>query len=98
MIGAQLVNAGMIVAYIVALAVFGLHFSRRQTSTETYFVARRAIPGWAMGISLLGTIITSMTFVSYPSFLYEFANDLRVPESKARINLWFQSPKRRGRT
>src|SRR5579872_5575355 len=79
MIGAQWVNAVMIVAYIAALAVLGLHFSRRQTSTETYFVARRAIPGWAMGVSLLGTIITSMTFVSYPGAAYAGDWSLMVP-------------------
>jgi SSS family solute:Na+ symporter len=79
MTAAQWVNTVMIVTYIAALAVLGLHFSRRQTSTETYFVARRAIPGWAMGVSLLGTVITTMTFVSYPGAAYAGDWSLMVP-------------------
>ena len=56
----------VIAIYLAALAGIGLHFSRRQTSTERYFVARRSIPGWATGLSLLATLISSVTFIGYP--------------------------------
>jgi solute:Na+ symporter, SSS family len=56
--------------YLGGLAGIGLYFSRRQTSTEAYFVAKRSIPGWAMGLSLLATIITSITFIAYPGSAY----------------------------
>src|ERR1700761_4022222 len=52
------------------LCSLGLRFSRRQTSTERYFVARRSIPGWAMGLSLLATLISSVTFIGYPGSAY----------------------------
>ena len=79
MTGAQYLNVAIIAIYMAALVFFGLYFSRRQTSTETYFVAGRAIPGWAMGISLLGTIITSLTFVAYPGAAYVGDWSLMVP-------------------
>lgn len=60
----------IIVIYMAALVSIGLHFSRRQTSTETYFVAKRSIPGWAMGLSLLATLISSVTFIAYPGSAY----------------------------
>jgi SSS family solute:Na+ symporter len=41
-----------------------------QASTETYFVASRSIPSWAMGMSLVATLITSVTFVAYPGSSY----------------------------
>lgn len=39
----------IIAAYILALVGIGVYFSRRQRTTETYFIAGRSIPGWAMG-------------------------------------------------
>lgn len=60
----------VIVAYMAALSLVGIRFSRRQTSTERYFVAKRSIPGWAMSLSLLATLISSVTFIAYPGSAY----------------------------
>jgi Na+/proline symporter len=60
----------VIVAYMAALVWIGLRFSRRQNSTERYFVAKRSIPGWATGLSLLATLISSVTFIAYPGSAY----------------------------
>ncbi|MEO8026265.1 MAG: sodium:solute symporter [Bryobacteraceae bacterium] len=60
----------VVVVYMMSMAVVGLWFSRRQTNTETYFVAKRAIPSWAMGLSMLATLISSVTFVAYPGSSY----------------------------
>jgi solute:Na+ symporter, SSS family len=59
-----------IAVYMAALVSLGLRFSRRQTSTERYFTAKRSIPGWAMGMSLLATLISSVTFIAYPGSAY----------------------------
>jgi solute:Na+ symporter, SSS family len=61
----------VIAIYFVAVAAIGLRFARRQTSTEAYFVARRAIPHWAMGLSIFATIISSITFVAYPGAAFK---------------------------
>src|SRR5512140_693802 len=61
----------VIAIYFVAVAWIGLRFARRQTTTEAYFVARRAIPHWAMGLSIFATIISSITFVAYPGAAYK---------------------------
>jgi solute:Na+ symporter, SSS family len=60
----------VIAVYMAALVLLGLRFSRRQTSTERYFVAKRSIPGWAAGMSLLATLISSVTFIAYPGSAY----------------------------
>jgi len=65
-----MINAVVIVAYMAGLLSLGLRFSRRQTSTERYFVAKRCIPGWATGMSLLATLISSVTFIAYPGSAY----------------------------
>lgn len=66
-------------AYLAALVGIGLHFARRQRTTEEYFVASRSVPGWAMGLSLLATIITSVTFIAYPGAAYAGDWSLLVP-------------------
>jgi solute:Na+ symporter, SSS family len=60
----------VIAAYMLVLVSFGFRFSKRQTSTDRYFTAKRTIPGWAMGLSLLATLISSVTFIAYPGSAY----------------------------
>ena len=69
----------VIAIYFVAVAAIGLRFARRQTTTEAYFVARRSIPSWAMGLSIFATIISSITFIAYPGAAYKGDWNLLVP-------------------
>jgi len=69
----------VIALYMTVLVGVGVRVSRRQTSTNEYFLANRAIPGWAIGMSLLATIITSVTFIAYPGAAYAGDWSLLVP-------------------
>jgi SSS family solute:Na+ symporter len=69
----------VIAIYFVAVAGIGLKFARRQTTTEAYFVARRSIPSWAMGLSIFATIISSITFIAYPGAAFSGNWNLLVP-------------------
>lgn len=60
----------IVLLYLALVTFMGIKFSRRQTSTENYFVAKRSIPAWAMGISLFATLISSVTFIGYPGSAY----------------------------
>jgi len=60
----------VICLYLAGVVAVGLRFARRQTSTESYFIARRSIPAWAMGLSLFATLISSVTFIAYPGSAY----------------------------
>lgn len=60
----------VIIIYMLAMLQVGRYFARRQTSTETYFVAKRSIPHWAMGVSIYAALITSITFIAYPGSAY----------------------------
>ena len=65
--------------YLAVLVGIGLRASKGQKTTNDYFVAGRSIPGWAMGLSLLATIITSVTFIAYPGAAYAGDWSLLVP-------------------
>ncbi len=66
----RLADLLIVILYMASMVYIGIRFARRQTSTEAYFVAKRSIPSWAMGISLFATIITSVTYVAYPGSAY----------------------------
>lgn len=54
----------------VSLAV-GFWFAKRQKSTDNYFKASGSIPSWAIGMSILATLISSITFLAYPGEGYQ---------------------------
>ena len=64
--GLQAGHIVSIVVYGLAMLALGWWSMRRITGTEGYFVGGRSIPGWAVGISMLGTAISSVTFLAYP--------------------------------
>lgn len=63
-------DLAVIAAYMVGMLYLGLRFTRRQKTTEDYFVAGRSIPAWAMGVSVFATLISSITFIAYPGGAY----------------------------
>lgn len=69
----------VVVAYLSFMVGLGVWFSRKQTSTENYFVAKRSVPSWAMGMSMLATMVSSVTFVAYPGSAYAGDWSLLVP-------------------
>jgi SSS family solute:Na+ symporter len=77
--GLRWLDALVVTAYMIVMLAIGLRFVRRQTTTETYFVARRSIPAWALGMSLLATIISAVTFIAYPGSGYAGNWSMLVP-------------------
>ena len=69
----------IIAGYLLALVAIGVGVAGRQRSTDSYFVAGRSVPGWAAGLSLLATIITSVSFIAYPGAAFAGNWNLLVP-------------------
>lgn len=57
--------------YFVILIGTGAWFSRRVKDSRTYFLASRAMPGWAVAISVLATSLSAATFIGGPQQAYE---------------------------
>lgn len=57
----------VITAYFAVTLVVGLRFSRKNRSTERYYLGERSFPGWAVGLSFIGGTISSVTFTAYPA-------------------------------
>lgn len=56
----------IIVLYLLGMIGVGVYFSRRNTSTDQFTKASGHIPGWALGISLYATFLSSNTFLGVP--------------------------------
>jgi SSS family solute:Na+ symporter len=56
----------IIVATLFVALFYGRYFAKRQTSTDAYYAGGRNLPPWAVGISILATLISSITFLAYP--------------------------------
>jgi SSS family solute:Na+ symporter len=71
----RLPDVVVILIYLAGMAAMGLYFSRRNRNTEDYFLGARSFPGWAIGLSMLGTSISSVSFLAFPAAA--FALDYR---------------------
>jgi SSS family solute:Na+ symporter len=60
--------------YFLIIVILAVWVGRRSRDTEDYFVGGRKVPGWAVGLSILGTCISSVTYVAYPgmSFVWDW--------------------------
>ncbi|MBX3439162.1 MAG: sodium:solute symporter [Planctomycetaceae bacterium] len=66
----RMLDVIVIIGYLLGMAGVGLYFARRNNSTEEYFVGNRSFPGWVIGLSMLGTTISSVTFLAFPGDAY----------------------------
>lgn len=66
-------DIGTLSAYLAGIIATGIYFSRKNTSTEEYFVGGRSFAGWVVGFSLVGTSISSITFLAFPADAFKTA-------------------------
>lgn len=63
----------VLVAYFVAILGVGAFFMTRGRSVESYTAANRSMSGWLTGLSILGTYVSSISFLAIPG--KAFASD-----------------------
>ncbi|ATI63419.1 sodium:solute symporter [Edwardsiella tarda] len=63
-------NYTVLFCYLLAIMSVGMYFAKRQKTADDYFRAGGRIPGWAAGISVFATTLSSITFMSIPAKTY----------------------------
>lgn len=66
----QTVDLVVLLAYVVGVVAFGSWFVRKSRATESFMVAGRSLPGWAVGLSIFGTYVSSISFLASPGKSY----------------------------
>ena len=56
--------------YLAGVVGFGCWFVRGSRSTEGFMAANRSLPGWAVGLSIFGTYVSSISFLAIPGKAY----------------------------
>lgn len=59
-------DLAVIVLYLLAMVLVGFYFSRKNNDSEQFTKASGSIPGWAIGLSIYATFLSSNTFLGVP--------------------------------
>ena len=60
----------VVAGYFVLIIAMGVYFSKREKSTEDFFLGGRRVPWWAAGISIFGTLLSPISFMAIPALIY----------------------------
>jgi SSS family solute:Na+ symporter len=64
------IDLAILIFYTLGVVAFGSGFFRRSRTPSGFMAARGALPGWAVGLSLFGTYLSSNTFLGVPGKAY----------------------------
>src|SRR3982750_1030082 len=64
--GLPVFDLAIIFIYLVGMVLVGVYFSRKNTNAEQFTKASGKIPGWAIGLSIYATFLSSNTFLGVP--------------------------------
>ncbi|MCP4643338.1 MAG: sodium/solute symporter [bacterium] len=60
-------DLGVMALYFAVLVAMGFYFSKREKTTEDFFLGGRRVPWWAAGLSIYGTLLSAITFLTTPA-------------------------------
>ena len=61
-----LFDIAIIIIYLLAMVAVGFYFSKRNKNSTQFTSASGRIPGWAIGLSIYATFLSSNTFLGVP--------------------------------
>ncbi|WP_316829914.1 sodium:solute symporter [Pedobacter aquatilis] len=64
--GLPVFDLAVIFIYLVGMILVGVYFSRKNKNSEQFTKASGLIPGWAIGLSIYATFLSSNTFLGVP--------------------------------
>ncbi|MFN7138218.1 MAG: sodium:solute symporter [Limisphaerales bacterium] len=62
------------IIYLVGIVLFGLWFGRGLKNTKDYFLGSKNIPWWGVGLSIVATETSALTFIGVPAMAYGVHN------------------------
>src|SRR6266567_1768309 len=69
--GLNALDFTVIIVYLSAVTLFGLHFRRKQQTLRGYFLASNKIPWWAISLSIVAAETSTLTIISVPGLAYD---------------------------
>lgn len=56
--------------YLAGVIALGVRFGKEQRTTQDYFLGSRNVPWWAVGLSIVATETSALTFLGVPAMAY----------------------------
>ncbi len=63
-------NWSILIVYIVANLLLGLVIGKKIETDEDFYIGQKTTPWWAIGISVVATYVSAMTFLGAPAWAY----------------------------
>ncbi len=63
-------NWTILVVYIIGNLLLGYYLSKRISTADDFYLGRRTTPWWAIGISVVATYVSALSFLGGPSWAY----------------------------
>ncbi|MEM0992929.1 MAG: sodium/solute symporter [Bacteroidota bacterium] len=63
-------NWSIIIIYLLANLLLGFVLSKKVSTAKDFYIGRKTTPWWAIGISVLATYVSAMTFLGAPAWSY----------------------------
>ena len=63
-------NWSIIIIYLLANLLLGFVLSKKVATAEDFYIGKKTTPWWAIGISVLATYVSAMTFLGAPAWSY----------------------------
>ena len=64
--GLHAIDLAVVFVYMAAILVAGWLFSRGQSKSQDYFVASRSMPWMAVGLSIIATMLSTLSYLASP--------------------------------
>jgi SSS family solute:Na+ symporter len=65
-------DGAVIAAYALGMVGIGVYYARRSAGAEDYLLGGRALSPWMVGISLFATLLSTLSYLTYPGEMIEF--------------------------
>lgn len=84
----------VLVGYLATVVGMGLWLGRHGSNPDEYMAASRSLPGWAVGLSMFGSYVSSISFLANPGKAYaanwnSFVFSIATPIAAAVAVRWF---------
>ncbi len=84
----------VLIVYFLGTIALGVYFRKKSSTAMGFMVAQGKVPTWAVGLSILGSFVSSITFLAYPGQAYNFNWDafvfsLTLPVAALAATIYF---------
>lgn len=85
------IDLAVIACYMLAMVGIGFYFSRKNKNSDQFTKASGKIPGWAIGLSIYATFLSSNTFLGVPGKAFGSNWNAFVFSISMPLAAWFAS-------